>query len=129
MRTTGATSDIHVANFPAKLLFGFYTEYLAEADFDERIINLEIDLDGKAYARIEVTIKDAKAGLPAIIAVPVFELGADKAVAMDFYASAEGFTRTRIMRKTISAMPVTSTEPPPPSSRSPSVARGRVRRP
>jgi hypothetical protein len=97
--------DILVAELPASLMFGFYGEHIAEADYQTRNMTVEFVLGGAEHARVEIVMSGGLEGLPAIIAVPFFQISVPSAMDIEVFTQADGFARTRILRKSISVPP------------------------
>ena len=75
------SGDVIVSAFPARLFFGLYIEHFAE--LNDPPIYLEIRLEGAAFAGLDLEPTQTKPGAPAIIMIPMFELGADKPITLD----------------------------------------------
>jgi len=94
--------DILVAEFPANLLFGFYAEHIAESDYESRNMTIHFFVNRTEHAHLEIVMVGGKVGLPAIIAIPIFPMLIAGAATIEAFASAEGFARTQLLKKSVS---------------------------
>jgi hypothetical protein len=113
------SGDILISEMPARLRLALYTEFLPPED-GEFSIEIDIKLDGKRFAKGEVQIKDASAGVAAGVALSGFELRTDVPVQLDVTATVNGSRPQSILKKKI--MKNSATDPSassPPSAQSP----------
>ena len=64
-------------------------------------IMLEVMLGKKALAKIQIKIGKQKLGAPNTISIPMFEIGIDKDLTLEIFATSEGYKKTKILSKRI----------------------------
>lgn len=117
------SGDILTSEMPARLRLALYTEFLPPED-GEFSIQIDIKLEGKRFARGEVEVKDAVAGVAAGIALSGFELRTDVPVQLDVTATVNGSKPQFILKKKIMKNPATSpSAPSPPTTQPPPSVR------
>lgn len=99
--------DVVVSEFPARLLFGFYTEYISHVPSGK--VRIEINMDRKLFAHVDAEFKDTKVGTPGAIAVPVMEFGIDRDIELTFVAKIDGARAQTILKRRVYAK-TTSTD-------------------
>lgn len=93
------SGDVLVTDFPARLLFGFYTDYIPHVPSGK--VRIEINIDRKLFAYVDAEFKDTTIGTPGAIAVPVLEIGLDSDVDLTFVAKVEGAKSQTILKKRV----------------------------
>ena len=99
------TGDILTSAMPARLRLALYAEFVPPAN-GQYHIEIDIKADGNKLMKGAVEIKDAVAGITAMIPLPGFELGVDGPVQLEVTASVNSARAQVILKKKIMKNPV-----------------------
>ncbi|MBN9310192.1 hypothetical protein, partial [Devosia sp.] len=78
---------------------GLYVEMAAGSPPE---MDVELQMDGKAFARIAAKFAGGRVNQPSNLILPLIQVGIDKDLTFSVVATAEGFAKTTIIEKTVS---------------------------
>ena len=96
--------DLLLPQFPAKLGLGFYAEYYPK-DASDGKMTLELRINKKTFARIEVAFERYREGAPGIIAISFFELNVEQETQLEIFSRPVTGKAALILRKNILMAP------------------------
>lgn len=94
------SGDIIVAAMPANITLGLYLEIIPDNDTDLAKLQINLIFGRKTFANVNVEIRSAKKGIPALITITQFRLPAETDSLLKVTVSQEGYrTATAISKK------------------------------
>jgi len=107
--------DIFLADFPATLFFGFYTEFFADSTIG--LITLQFTLDGSVFANLTAApAGEIIEGRPGVLVFPIFSVNIVKDADLRVDAIISGHRNQTVLTKRIKlGAPISRNDLPPPS--------------